>query len=415
MPTVYSSGSRHRSLRTAAARIAAVLALASTGVAPAIAAQPRVGAPASSNAAEGRLPRKILYSVVGAVLGTGMYYAYDRMSLGGERGNGCAPDSCALPYLSLAGALAGFFAGYERDQSYALRYRYGTPVEFATSTLSLRGEQVSLAVGDTLVAVAGSEGVHVIGTGGPRLRSVALRAAGFSGLSAVAFAEGGQRLGVASAQSVALLPPVSGRGVLARERGAEVLVATAGGLFVGEGATLEWIPDGMAGDSVGPWAGISLGAPIRSGRVGPSGALTWFATDSGVVAVRPTADAPEVVRRVPTPFPARAVALSPDQRRLAVALGNRGLAVYAVSADGSVAGTPLRWEGAQYAYDVAWLGGDLFVAAGTEGLYRLSVSEDAVNASELARDVGFPTALERRGSELFLLDRSAGALVRVEP
>ena len=81
--------------RTRARSLAASLAAgaAAVSLAPAVvAAQPPIARQASTASVE-RTPRKLTYTVGGALVGAALYYAYDRMSLGGVRGNGCDPQS----------------------------------------------------------------------------------------------------------------------------------------------------------------------------------------------------------------------------------------------------------------------------------------------------------------------------------
>ncbi len=360
-----------------------------------------------------RFSRKALFSGYGAALGVGFYFLYDRLSLGGTRGSDCQPDSCALPYLTIAGALAGFFMGYESDNQYALRYRYGSPISLSSRSFTLDGEGTSMALRDSLIAVAGVKGVEII-AGGPRQRSVAMRASGFAGLSAVDFVGDGSQLGVASGTSVSLLPTLDGRGRLVREGGAEALVSTPSGMVIGAGTTVEIIPTGDV-DSLGPWPAVELQSPVRALRWDSARQLLWAGTDSALIALSVRAgQSPVVVNTIDVGGSARRVSVAAGADQVAVAIGNRGLVVLDIDARGSERSRS-SWAGAQYVYDAAFVKGHIYAAAGVEGLYRLELNDGTLRSTGLAREGGFAAVMETMDDVLYVLDRSGRALVRVTP
>src|SRR5207302_10094999 len=73
-----------------------------------------------------------------------------------------------------------------------------------------------------------------------------------------------------------------------------------------------------------------------------------------------------------------------------------------------------RWTEPRFVYDVALWGGDIYAAAGPEGLYVLRPHLDHLEAIGLARSVGFVAALAADGDALYALDRTGGVLRRID-
>jgi hypothetical protein len=138
--------------------------------------------------------------------------------------------------------------------------------------------------------------------------------------------------------------------------------------------------------------------------------LLWALTDSALVALRPVADSLERVSTLPLGGPARRLALQGD--RIAIALGESGLRLVDVR-DPAAPRIVADWHGARYVYDVSLTGDRLFVAAGVEGVYVLSIAGERLTTLGLARELGFATALQSHGAYTYLLDRSSRSLRRI--
>lgn len=358
----------------------------------------------------GRMPRKWLMAVIGAAVGglTAMLYAGSGHSFDGP----CSSNSCVAAMTITIGFGAGYMIGGERDQLYNLRYRNAPP-------LSLRGQALPLSVvandiagrGTSLVA-AGEEGVEVV-LAGPRMERGDVRARGLRGVAA------------------ALPDPESNR----------LLVATATGLFgfalTGERLTGSLLANGEVGalDVRGDRVMLVADGAIRSARLegdslirlsaprtfqtrvtdvvwDPARPIVWALTETALIALAASdSGLADSLGAMEIPGTGRRLILNGSTA--AVAVGDGGAVVADVS-DPSAVRQTAQWNGARFVYDVALSTGALYVAAGPEGLYVMSRSPDGgLSPIGLARGLGFIAALESRGDDLFLLDRSGSVVRRV--
>ena len=112
------------------------------------------------------------------------------MSERGERSSGCQPLDCALPFLSVSGAVAGLFIGRELDaQRRALAPRAGESIEFGFTEAKLLAPPSFIDVRDSLIAVVSDSGAQLL-SALPQPKALRRRATGLSAMRQVAIAPG---------------------------------------------------------------------------------------------------------------------------------------------------------------------------------------------------------------------------------
>lgn len=376
--------------------------LIATLVAPPIEAQSVAPEPAK------RVPRKLVYGLVGAAVGAGAAAFYMSAKDDGVTPGLCSQESCVITFSLGLGTLVGYMVGREFDQLHALRYRGRTALRPTNESASLSGEPMLLVARDSLVVAGGPGGLQVF-TSRAGLASAGTRAAGIRGISALDIAVGTSALLVGSTSGVYVYPPRAGPGVLVREGEATALAAGAGRLFLGAGSRIEIAP--ASADTSGGWPAIDAGGRVVTLAWDPARGLLWAVVDTLLVAFRPAGDSLDRVGAVPVGAAARRVAIAGP--RIAVASGEGGVRMIDAS---NPSGPVLRWQwnDARFVYDVSISGQRLYVAAGVEGVFVLEVAGPSPVVLGLARDLGFATALASSNEHTFVLDRGANALRRFQ-
>ena len=393
-------------MNVALRRAALVAAIAATLLPQPLAAQ-ATSDTSPQPTGERRLPRRLVYSLVGVAVGAGLMAIYGNVGEGASPGT-CTSKSCVGAFAMTGGALVGYMIGREFDQLHALRFRTGAPLEPPSLDVPLLGEPLHLTVRDSVVAVGGGFGVQVFSSGASGVKSIGRRATGVRGIEAVELTPGAHAIAVGSPTGLYLYPPLSGPGVLLREGRASALAVANQRLWFGVGTRVEGAPVGA--DSARTWPGLDLGARVTALLGDDARGLLWALTDSALVGLRPVADSLERISTLALSAPARRLALKGD--RLAIALGEGGLRL--VDASDPAAPRPMAdWHGARYVYDISLAGDRLYVAAGVEGVYVLSVAGDRLTTLGLARELGFATALRSSGSYTYMLDRTSRSLRRI--
>jgi hypothetical protein len=153
---------------------------------------------------------------------------------------------------------------------------------------------------------------------------------------------------------------------------------------------------------------VNVGAAPSALAFDQDRGVLWALVDSSLVALRPAGDSLELVSR--TPAGGRGLRLSLLDKRVAVALGERGVALFD-AADPASPKEVGRWTGARFAYDVSLAWRRLYVASGVEGVYVLDTG-DGLKVEGLARELGFAVALASEGGYTFVLDRTTNSLRR---
>lgn len=359
------------------------------------------------DAQDGRIPRKWLIAGVGALI-TGSIATYYAVNYEGNLG-GCSEVQCVVPVSVGLGALIGFMIGNEMDKLYALRYRSAPPID-------LRGRQLMLAVlpndvrvRDSTVLVTGDEGVELIHAG-PRLERLGFRARGLRGIGPVTVPPARNTLLVGSAVGLYAFPLAGDEpGTLAYPGEISALSDDGTHLAIGLGPDVQLT---RSGDSL-----VAIGDPLpEDARVvdlawqGPD--LLWVLTEERLVAY--ALEGETLVPRGAVTFPSIGRRLSIHDSLAFVAAGSGG--VYALDLrDPDAPARLANWSGARFAYDVDMADGVVYVAAGPEGLYLLRLDGDAFTPLGLSRSAGFAAAVEAGAGAIYVLDRTGGALRRLDP
>jgi len=354
----------------------------------------------------GRIPRKWLIAGVGALI-TGSIATYYAINFEGNIG-GCSEVQCVVPVSIGLGALVGYMIGSEMDKLYALRYSHAPPID-------LRGRQLTLAVvpndvwvRDSTVLVTGEEGIEVV-KAGPRLERLGFRARGLRGIGPVALPPASNRLLVGSSVGLYAFPLVGeDPGVLAYPGEVSALSDDGRYLALGLGPDVQLA---LLDDSV-----MALGDPLpEDARVVDltwRGDLLWVLTEERLAAYQLVADS--LVQRGSLSFPSIGRRLAVHGDLALVAAGSGG--VHAVDLSDPDAPTGIaNWSGARFAYDVDMVGGMVYVAAGPEGMYLIRLEDSTFASVGLSREVGFAAAVAATADAIYVLDRTGGALRRIEP
>lgn len=361
---------------------------------------------ADAQARDGRFPRRYLFSIIGAAVGTavgGSYIAFQGQS---QPGN-CGDPSCVVTVTVAAGALLGYMIGREFDELHALRYRGGAPLKPKSIAAGLSGDPTVLSVENDLIAVGGTAGVQMFRSTAEQLRAEGRRAAGVRGISALDVAQPGA-LALGSVTGLYLFPPREGPGTLVRPGEIGAAAATVDRVFIGSGTVVESAP--LSADTARQWPGVDLGARVRDLEVDLARNLVWALTDSGVVALRITGDS--LVTAGSFSLGVRGRSLAIEDTRMAVALGEQGVRLLDASDPAALRQTA-SWTGSRFAYDVSLAGSRMFVAAGPEGLYVLDVTGEPTVLG-LARELGFAAAVASFGPFTYILDRSTNSVRRID-
>jgi hypothetical protein len=376
----------------------ALAAVTFASVVPDLAAQDAEG--------RGRFPRKYLFSLIGAAVGTAVGSSYIAFQGQSQPGN-CGKPSCVVAVTVSAGALIGYMIGREFDDLHALRFRGGAPLNPDNISAGLSGDPTLLTVENDLIAVGGTAGVQFFRNTPTQLRADGRRAAGVRGIAALDLAQPGA-MALGSVTGLYLFPPREGPGALVRPGEIGAAVATVDRVFIGTGSRVESAP--LSADTSRTWPGVDVGARVRDLEVDLARSIVWAVTDSALVALRIAGDSLESISRVPVEGRPRALAV--EASRVAVAVGEQGVRLFD-AADVAAPSLTAAWEGARFAYDVSLAGSRMFVAAGPEGLYVIDITA-APTVVGLARELGFAAAVTSFGQYTYVLDRSTNSVRRIE-
>lgn len=379
---------------TRAVRLALVLA---------VAAQPLHDAQAQGS----RLPRKWLMAGVGALV-TGSIAGVYALSFNRDIGT-CSKASCVVPLSMALGAGVGFLIGKEMDDLYRVRYSHAPPISLRGRELPLAMVPRDLVVRDSAVLVTGNEGIEVVRTG-PTLERLGIRARGLRGIGPVTADEGRNLLLVGSAVGLYRFPLRGDEpGTLAHPDEISALSADGAVLAVGVGPAVQLV---RLGDSLAA-AGHPVPEEARVTDLAWQGdSVLWVLTEERLASYALDGDTLRPLGALRFPTIARRLALGPSVGLIAAGSGG----VYAVDlADPAAPVERGNWGGARFAYDVAAVGDTVYVAAGPEGLYLLRLTAAGFQSVGLSRGIGFVAAVEAGPDAVYVLDRTGGALRRLDP
>ncbi len=354
-----------------------------------------------------------VYMGVGAALGGLLAVGYHFLAEGGDRTGKCGPWNCALPYLTISGGIAGLFTAREVEaQRRAERPRVGMSLVFSSTEYAVPSLPLSLGYRDSLLAVATDSGTHVIST---TSRSAALRrrGAGLSDVRQVAISGGAPSVFIGTGTALWSTPPTTGLLNRVFDGSIDALATSPTSTVASSGATIFVIAG--EGESA---RRDSIVAPdhVSSISYDSIGNVFWVTTDSLLLELSLTGSAPALTQKSTLDGQAQGTASSPLW--VAVALGSNGLAIWprqSLQAGGVT--TPIIFKGEpRFAFGVAFVGDDLFVAGGVDGITKVELSPKARIVGS-SRQAGYATTIASDGTALWVGDNSQGKsrVLRVVP
>lgn len=372
------------------------------------AASPVLAQRAADDAA-GSPVRRLRYTVVGGLVGVALAAGYSSV-VDKAVPPSCDPWGCAMPFLSLSGAITGLFLAREIDaQRRAERPRVGVRDRVGLEYALLPAMPNGMSLRDSLIAIVSDSGVSLFAAEA-KPRALRRRGAGLRGLRDVALLPGNERLLVSS--DVALYGTSSLAGVASRLLdGAITAIAVGGNGWLAARGTAVTIESQRGGAVVRDT--IDIGRPATSAAYDESSASWWVGTDSALLRVEGTPDnGLRIAERMSTDAGVRAIASSPEW--IVVALGEAGVTAWRrVGTAGGII-RPVRLQSEpRFAYDLAFYNGTLLVAGGTDGLVRIAL-DPTPTVLGVSRDLPFATLVKVDAKNgIWVGDRGRGTLNRV--
>jgi hypothetical protein len=355
--------------------------------------------------------RRLKYTVIGALVGVALAGGY-ASAVDKAIPPSCDPWGCAMPFLSVSGAITGLFLAREIDaQRRAERPRVGVRDRVGLEYAVLPAMPDGMSIRDSLIAVVSDSGISIFAAEA-KPRALRRRGIGLRGLRDVALLPGNARLLVSS--DVALYGTSSVSGVASRLLDGAITAIAAGGdgwlAARGAAITVERQRDGATvRDS------INVGTTAISAAYDEYSGSWWVGTDSALLRVEWNANAESGLRmaeRIATAGGVRAIASSPSW--ITVALGEAGVAAWRRGAAGGGLVTPIRLQSEpRFAYDLAFYNNTLLVAGGTDGLVRIAL-DPTPTVLGVSRDLPFATLVNVDAKNgIWVGDRGRGTLNRV--
>jgi hypothetical protein len=354
---------------------------------------------------EGRTPRRVVLPFVGAAIGGLASLVYFAGGSGRNPGGACSDAVCVGTVTLVSGALVGWLVGKEKDELHELRYRGGRALRPSTSSLTLSGEPVFLTLDDSVGAAYGVGGVQLFSARG-RPDLIGVRAPGLQNVTEASLVTAEQRFALTASGGLYKFPLAQGLGSRLRPAPAGTVTAYKMEYLLGSGTRVERVPANAEAEAA-TWPGLALDDTVRSIRPDERGNI-WALTTSSLYSLRPESDSFAVVGRIPLPSGARRIDVQGST--LAVALGDSGVRFIDVT-EPAQPRTISEWRGTAFVYDVALDNGVAFVAAGIDGLAKITIGATP-RLDGLARELGFVVAVVARAPDVWVLDRSGSAVVR---
>lgn len=363
----------------------------------------------ADNEAAGSPVRRLRYTVVGGLVGVALAAGYSSV-VDKAVPPSCDPWGCAMPFLSLSGAITGLFLAREIDaQRRAERPRVGIRDRVGLEVAVLPAMPNGMSLRDSLIAIVSDSGVSLFAAEA-KPRALRRRGVGLRGLRDVALLPGNERLLVSS--DVALYGTSSRAGTASRLLdGAITAIAVGGdGWLAARGAAVT-VESQRGGATVRD--SLDIGTPAISAAYDESSASWWVGTDSALLRLDGTTGSGlRIAERISTGAGVRAIASSRDW--VAVALGEAGVTAWRRGDAGGGIITPVRLQSEpRFAYDLAFYNGTLLVAGGTDGLVRIAL-DPTPTVLGVSRDLPFATLLKVDAKNgIWVGDRGRGTLNRV--
>jgi hypothetical protein len=368
----------------------------------------------------GPLPKdhRFRWMGVGATFGAALAFGYHHMSDKGARAGQCGAWDCALPYLSISGALTGLFLSRElAAQRRALAPRAGDALTFTASRLKLPAEALTIAMFDTLVFAATDSGVQVV-RAAARPTALQRRGGGLSLIRQVAVNGRDSTLLIGTGTALWQTPITAGRLSRLLPGSVDAMAANDDIVLVADGERVQVrrLRDGQPRVDT-----VMAPSKVSAAHYDALAQRWWVATDSTLfeVMMPPTASSAVPVLAARAVTGVRVSSISSGSNWIAAAVGTEGVIVWprgnlAVLPAG-VQQAPWRLKGEpRFAFDLAFMGDDLFVAGGVDGVtrIRLSPTPTVLGAS---RQVAYATSIVARNGVLWVGDRNGTGLVRLVP
>ncbi|WP_373067180.1 hypothetical protein [Gemmatimonas sp.] len=359
------------------------------------------------------------WMAVGASVGAALSFGYYHLSERGARASSCGAWDCALPYLSLSGALTGLFLSRElAAQRRALAPRAGDALTFSVIKVQLPSEAFTLAAMDSLVFAATDSGVQVVRVA-PRPIALQRRASGLSRIRQVAVNARDSTLLIGTGTALWQTPIASGRLTRLLPGSVDALAANDTIVLAADGARLQIRRQYEGKPRVDT---VMAPSSVSAAHFDATAQRWWVSTDSALYEVlMPTAGseaAPVLAMRAVTGAPV--LSLASGSEWIAAAMGTEGVAIWpreslAPRPAGGIQQAPWRLRGEpRFAFDLTFLGDNLFVAGGVDGVTRIKLSP-APTILGATRQVAYATAIVAHNGVLWVGDRNGGLLVRLIP
>lgn len=352
---------------------------------------------------------------IGAAVGGLLSFGYYHLSERGERAGKCGPWDCALPYLSISGALTGLFLSRElAAQRRALAPRAGEALTFTATRLRLPSEVHAITVSDSLVFAATDSGVQVVRNAA---RPVALqrRGAGLSLIRQTALAPRDSLLLIGTGTALWQTPVTSGRLSRLLNGAVDALAAADDIVVAAEGRRLQIRRERADGATIDT---LMSPAAVSTAHFDAAARRWWIGADSSLYELLiPPTGAPSLVLRSSVGHTIGAIASGSNW--IAATLGTEGVIIWTREMleprTVGIQQAPWRLKGEpRFAFDAAFMGSDLYVAGGVDGVtrIRLTPTPTILGAS---RQAAYATTIVARDGVLWVGDRNGTSLVRLVP
>jgi len=377
--------------------------------------------------------RVIRYAIMGAITGTALAFAYYAISEKGQRGGDCQPLTCALPYLTVSGTLAGLFLGRELEgQRIALAPRAGNALHFASVEAALLATPIAFDLRDTLIAVVSDFGVQLLSasaisasatsasatsasaTSASAPRVLRRRAAGLGSLRDIAIVPARDLIAIATGTGLWEAPLVTGPAKRVVEGAVTALAASETSVLSATGRMVR-VRRGLA--STRESDSLDIGAPVTAAAYDIADSSWWVATDVAIVNVRETTSG--LVPALTLPFTGDVRRIAVSSKWIAAAAGTDGIVAWSRSALREASRTNVTPVAARlrdeprYAYDVAVLGDTAYVAGGVDGLFRVDLAATPAIVGS-SNQFEYATSVRMERGVLWVGDRSRRTLIRVQ-
>ena len=354
------------------------------------------------------------YLLGGAAIGGLLALGYYQLSDGGKQSGRCMPLNCALPYLTLSGAISGLFLAREvAAQRRAESPRAGDALSFSFTDVKLPSAALDMDIRDTLLVAATDSGAQLLRSG-PRPAALRRRGTGLSNIRSVALANSDNALVIGTGTALWETPLVTG--VLSQiMSGAVDALSVHEGTIVASFGNVVRVRRSVNGATT--LDSVISPAPISSIEYDDIAGKWWLTGDSLLFDLVITEGVPVLAQRAQFMGTPRGVAFS--RNWIAVALGSDGLAIWPRESVGGVggdmAGAPMLLRGEpRFAFGVAFVGDELYVAGGVDGVTQVSVTGGPRIVGSF-RGAGYATTILARDGVLWVGDRNKTRVMRIVP